>query len=61
MNVENRKGSNVYFGFYGNWRSVGRWGKSLAQDNPTAHEFGHLPGFDDRYDYITQNPKGGTD
>ena len=47
------------FGFYGNWRAVGRGTRTLSQDNPAGHEFGHLLGFDDRYDYNTQNPKPG--
>lgn len=33
----------------GTWRAHGRNGKTLAADNPAAHEFGHLLGLDDRY------------
>ena len=59
VNVENRERAYVVFGFYGNWRAVGRGTRTLSQDNPAGHEFGHLLGFDDRYDYNTQNPKPG--
>ena len=31
------------------WRSQGRNGKTLAQDNPAPHEIGHILGLDDRY------------
>ena len=31
------------------WRSHGRGGNSLEDDNPAPHEFGHLLGFRDRY------------
>ncbi len=33
----------------GKWRSHGRNGKSLAQDDPAPHEVGHLLGLGDRY------------
>ena len=59
VNVKNRDRAYVVFGFYGNWRAVGRGTRTLSQDNPAGHEFGHLLGFDDRYDYNTQNPKPG--
>ena len=59
VNVKNRERAYVVFGFYGNWRAVGRGTRTLSQDNPAGHEFGHLLGFDDRYDYNTQNPKPG--
>jgi len=41
--------SSVLGGSLGMWRANGRNGKSLANDNPAAHEFGHLLGFMDRY------------
>ena len=41
--------SFVSSGFLGTWRSEGRSGNTLANDNPAAHEFGHLLGFKDRY------------
>jgi hypothetical protein len=41
--------SFVQLGYLGTWRAVGRNGLSLADDNPAAHEFGHLLGFFDRY------------
>ena len=41
--------SYVQSGFMGEWRIQGRGGKTLAADNPAAHEFGHLIGFKDRY------------
>ena len=33
----------------GKIRESGRYGRPLAQDNPAAHEFGHLLGLKDRY------------
>lgn len=41
--------SFVRGGDEGVWRGAGRGGKSLADDNPAAHEAGHLIGLDDRY------------
>jgi hypothetical protein len=41
--------SNVVGGFMGNWRTKGRESLTLENDNPAAHEFGHLLGFKDRY------------
>jgi RHS repeat-associated protein len=41
--------SYVSGGDEGVWRSNGRNGKTLSQDDPAVHEFGHLLGFDDRY------------
>lgn len=46
-NEENR--SYVKLGDEGHWRANGRNGKSLAEDDPSIHEFGHLLGFKDRY------------
>ncbi|MCF2446941.1 RHS repeat-associated core domain-containing protein [Dyadobacter sp. CY345] len=42
--------SFVSGGDEGEWRGVGRNGMNLSQDNPAAHEFGHMLGLDDRYD-----------
>jgi hypothetical protein len=41
--------SEVVAGFMGEWRAKGRDDNTLAKDNPAAHEFGHLLGFNDRY------------
>ncbi len=41
--------SYVESGDEGLWRSTGRNGKSLSEDDPSVHEFGHLLGFRDRY------------
>ena len=41
--------SNVWLGENGTWRSEGRDGQTLADDNPASHEFGHLLGLRDRY------------
>ena len=41
--------SYVKKGDEGTWRSHGRNGKSLAQDDPAPHEVGHLLGLGDRY------------
>ena len=41
--------SYVIGGDEGNWRSQGRQGMTLSQDNPAPHELGHLLGLDDRY------------
>jgi len=41
--------SFVQGGDEGEWRGVGRNGMSLSQDDPAAHEFGHLMGLGDRY------------
>jgi hypothetical protein len=49
----------VIAGYMGKWRSSGRNGLSLKQDNTPAHEFGHLLGFRDKYDYKTQLPLAG--
>ena len=44
--------SNVVNGFLGTWRTEGRR-TSLSNDNPAAHEFGHLIGFQDRYSDVS--------
>jgi uncharacterized protein RhaS with RHS repeats len=41
--------SYVTGGDEGEWRSQGRNGNTLAQDDPAPHELGHLLGLDDRY------------
>lgn len=41
--------SYVSGGDEGEWRSQGRNGNTLAQDDPALHEVGHLLGLDDRY------------
>ena len=41
--------SYVRGGDEGQWRSVGRNGKSLSQDDPAPHEVGHLLGLPDQY------------
>lgn len=43
------KRSFVIGGDEGQWRSVGRNGKSLSQDDPAPHEVGHLLGLPDQY------------
>jgi RHS repeat-associated protein len=43
------KRSYVSGGDEGEWRSQGRNGNTLAQDDPAPHEVGHLLGLDDRY------------
>ena len=43
------KRSYVSGGDEGEWRSQGRNGLTLAQDDPAPHEVGHLLGLDDRY------------
>ncbi len=43
------KRSYVMGGDEGEWRSQGRSGLALAQDDPAPHEVGHLLGLDDRY------------
>ena len=43
------KRSYVRGGDEGEWRSKGRSGLTLAQDDPAPHETGHLLGLDDRY------------
>ena len=45
----NGKRSYVLGGDEGVWRSQGRNGKTLAQDDPAPHEIGHILGLDDRY------------
>lgn len=50
--IEIQEGSSrsyVTGGDEGVWRSEGRNGRSLADDDPAPHEFGHLLGLDDRY------------
>lgn len=49
IRVEPVDRSRVWLGENGMWRSEGRDGRSLAEDNPAAHEFGHLLGLRDRY------------
>ena len=41
--------SYVRGGDEGQWRSTGRNGKSLSQDDPAPHEVGHLLGLPDKY------------
>lgn len=41
--------SYVRGGDEGQWRAHGRNGRTLANDNPAAHEFGHILGLPDRY------------
>lgn len=41
--------SYVRGGNEGQWRADGRSGRSLEEDNPAAHEFGHILGLPDRY------------
>ena len=43
------KRSYVSGGDEGEWRSQGRKGLTLAQDDPAPHEVGHLLGLNDRY------------
>lgn len=43
------KRSYVMGGDEGEWRSQGRSGMTLTQDDPAPHELGHLLGLDDRY------------
>ncbi len=45
--------SNVAGGDEGEWRTKGRNGADLKDDNPAGHEFGHLVGLKDRYDTKT--------
>ena len=49
IRVEPVDRSVVWLGENGTWRSKGRDGRTLAEDNPAAHEFGHLLGLRDRY------------
>lgn len=42
----------------GKIRESGRYGRPLAQDNPAAHEFGHLLGLKDRYGIGNSPPRG---
>jgi hypothetical protein len=51
--------SNVRMGFLGEWRTNGRGGLSLSNDNPAGHEYGHMLGFMDRYDKTTFSPNEG--
>jgi len=43
------KRSFVSGGDEGEWRTKGRFGRTLANDDPAPHEFGHLLGLADRY------------
>lgn len=45
----NDKRSYVLGGDEGVWRSQGRNGKTLAEDDPAPHEVGHLLGLGDKY------------
>ena len=49
VELKNTDRSYVKGGDEGIWRSNGRGGKSLNEDDPSVHEFGHLLGFKDRY------------
>lgn len=50
IEVSNRvKRSFVKRGDEGKWRSEGRHGISLSEDDSAPHEFGHLLGLDDHY------------
>lgn len=46
---DSKKRSGVINNCHGYIRQVGRLGLSLKQDNPMAHEFGHMLGLADRY------------
>ncbi len=52
---DNEETSNVFMGRTGTWRDSGRNGRTLDQDNPAAHEYGHILGLNDRY---MDNPSG---
>ena len=53
--------SYVTDGDEGKWRSTGRSGKTLAQDDSAPHEVGHLLGLIDRYtDERGPNPGWGS-
>ena len=43
------KRSEVIGNDKGTWRSKGRNGKPLAEDDPSPHEIGHILGLDDKY------------
>ena len=45
----NDKRSHVTGGDEGLWRSQGRNGRTLAEDDPAPHEIGHMLGLKDRY------------
>lgn len=45
----NDKRSYVKGGDEGTWRSYGRNGMTLAEDDPAPHEVGHLLGLNDKY------------
>ena len=51
--------SFVWLGENGMWRSEGRDGDTLYEDNPAAHEFGHLLGLPDRYRLFRGGPRTG--
>ena len=53
--LDGDKTSFVRGGDEGQWRSQGRIGQTLAQDNPAPHEVGHLIGLKDRYTGTTPN------
>ena len=57
VSMGNKK-SYVYKGDEGVWRSQGRNGQTLAQDNPAPHEVGHILGLKDRYSNIKGREKG---
>ena len=60
IEVSNRvKRSFVRRGDEGKWRSEGRQGISLSEDDSAPHEFGHLLGLDDHYSDV--NGKSITD
>ena len=42
-------------GYTGHIRNYGRSGYSLSDDNPIGHEFGHLMGLTDKYQYVQRN------
>ena len=56
---DNEQRSEVVGGDEGQWRSKGRNGKTLTEDNPAAHEFGHILGLIDRYNKQTNMPNPG--
>ena len=50
--------SEVVGGDEGTWRSQGRAGMSIEEDDSSVHEFGHLLGFKDRYGKDNKPLKG---
>jgi hypothetical protein len=42
--------STTQSGYKGNWRTEGRGRRTIEQDNPARHEFGHILGLKDRVD-----------